>query len=158
LPSPIAEIKALFETHLNVRDLERSIPFYRDVLGLPLAIHLPERKVAFFWTPNPGESMVGVWETGTSPNALRLHIAFTVELSDLEASISRLQAAGIAITQGRDEPLVFAWMPAAMVSFLDPDGHLIELISMLPDPPRPELGLVRLSEWRALQTTSNEPS
>ncbi len=33
--APIATIKSLFETHLTVRSLERSIAFYRDVLGLP---------------------------------------------------------------------------------------------------------------------------
>lgn len=30
-------VRGLFETHLTVRDLERSIAFYRDVVGLPLA-------------------------------------------------------------------------------------------------------------------------
>ena len=33
----------LFETHLMVRDLDRSIEFYRDVVGLPLALVLEER-------------------------------------------------------------------------------------------------------------------
>jgi hypothetical protein len=33
---------ALFETHLDVRDLERSIAFYRDVVGLEFAFRLPE--------------------------------------------------------------------------------------------------------------------
>ena len=28
----------LFETHLTVSDLDRSIEFYRDVVGLPLAL------------------------------------------------------------------------------------------------------------------------
>ena len=30
----------LFETHLTVSDLDRSIEFYRDVVGLPLALVL----------------------------------------------------------------------------------------------------------------------
>ncbi len=34
----------LFETHLTVSDLDRSIEFYRDVVGLPLALVLEERR------------------------------------------------------------------------------------------------------------------
>jgi len=33
-PTPVA---GLFETHLTVHDLQRSIRFYRDVVGLALA-------------------------------------------------------------------------------------------------------------------------
>ena len=33
----------LFESHLDVRDLDRSIAFYRDVVGLDLAYVHPQR-------------------------------------------------------------------------------------------------------------------
>src|SRR5882762_7390800 len=92
VPPPIAPIKGLFETHLTVRSLERSIPFYRDVLGLPLAIAIPERNVAFFWIPTAGAGMLGLWEIGTSPLFLRLHIAFAVDLADLERVIPAIRA------------------------------------------------------------------
>ncbi len=49
-------IRGLFETHLTVRDLDRSIEFYRDTLGLPLAHVVPERNVAFFWIGGQGRS------------------------------------------------------------------------------------------------------
>ncbi len=45
----IVPIKGLWETHLTVSGLDRSIGFYRDVLGLTLAHAVPERHVAFFW-------------------------------------------------------------------------------------------------------------
>ena len=48
-------IRGLFEAHLTVRDLDRSIAFYRDMLGLPLAHVIPERQVAFFWVPSSGQ-------------------------------------------------------------------------------------------------------
>jgi lactoylglutathione lyase len=41
-------IRDLFESHLTVSDLDRSIRFYRDSLGLPIAHIVPERRVAFF--------------------------------------------------------------------------------------------------------------
>ena len=45
-PMPI--IQGLYETHLTVSDLTTSVDFYRDVVGLELAIVLPERACAFF--------------------------------------------------------------------------------------------------------------
>ena len=52
----IVPIRGLFEAHLTVSDLDRSIRFYRDVLGLPLAQQIPERNVAFFWVPTSDSS------------------------------------------------------------------------------------------------------
>ncbi len=37
------KIRGLFEAHLTVSKLDRSIAFYRDALGLPLAHVIPER-------------------------------------------------------------------------------------------------------------------
>ena len=41
-------------------------------------------------------------------------------------------------------------MPAVSVYFLDPDGHLLEYIAMLPDRPRPEAGIMTWTTWCAL--------
>ena len=76
----IVPIRGLFEAHLTVSDLDRSIAFYRDVLGLPLAHRIPARQVAFFWVPSSDKAMLGLWSIGTSPLRLRLHIAFDVAL------------------------------------------------------------------------------
>ena len=40
--------RGLFETHLTVADLDRSVAFYRDVVGLPVALEVPDRGAAFF--------------------------------------------------------------------------------------------------------------
>jgi lactoylglutathione lyase len=42
---------------------------------------------------------------------------------------------------------VIAWMPAAAVYFRDPDGHLIEYLAMLDEPPRGDGGIVPWSQW-----------
>ena len=62
---------ALFETHLDVRDLERSVAFYRDVVGLEFAFGLPERRAAFLWIGGRGHGMLGLWSGGSSPRASR---------------------------------------------------------------------------------------
>ena len=63
-------MQSLFETHLNVRDLDRSIEFYREVVGLELAYVLMDRNVAFFWVGGRGCSMIGLWSGAFSPNAI----------------------------------------------------------------------------------------
>jgi lactoylglutathione lyase len=151
----IVPIRGLFEAHLTVSDLDRSIAFYRDVLGLSLAQRIPERQVAFFWVPTSERGMLGLWCIGTSPLHMRLHIAFDVTRQHVFDSVGALRRAGIAprISGGGaeiDEPVVLCWMPAVSVYFDDPDGHSLEFIAMLDETPRPDLGRVSWSEWRRL--------
>lgn len=145
-------IRDLFETHLTVADLRRSMSFFGETLGLKLAQVFPERKAAFYWIGQPGDSMLGLWETGTTPQRMSLHVAFTVELDDLLRAPQRLRAANVIprdfAGNPTDEPVVLAWMPAASLYFHDPDGNLLEFLTMLPDPPQPELGVVRWAEWK----------
>jgi catechol 2,3-dioxygenase-like lactoylglutathione lyase family enzyme len=58
-------VRGLFESHLTVGNLERSVGFYGGTLGLKLAHVVPERQVAFYWLGDPGTSMLGLWEVGT---------------------------------------------------------------------------------------------
>jgi lactoylglutathione lyase len=144
---------ALFETHLDVHDLERSIDFYRQVVGLELAFRLPERHVAFFWIGGRGRSMLGLWSGSSSPNAARLHIAFALDLDPVLTSPTALRKAGVEPLdfhgQPATEPSVIGWMPAASVFFNDPDGHLLEYLAILPHEPREDAGIVPYSEWLA---------
>jgi lactoylglutathione lyase len=149
-------IRGLFETHLTVSDLERSVAFYRDAVGLELALDLPERNVVFFWIGKPGQSMLGLWSLGSMPMGLTLHVAFEVSLEDVLDAPRRLTARSITplsfFGAETTEPSVIGWMPAAAVSFRDPDGHLIEYLTMLDEQPRPELGIVPWAEWIARST------
>jgi lactoylglutathione lyase len=148
-------IRGLFEAHLTITNLQRSMSFYGGVLGLELAQVFTERRVVFYWIGSPGDSMLGLWEAGTGPQRMRLHVAFSVGLDHLlkagehlrEANIIPLDFAG----QPTNEPVVFAWMPAASLFFHDPDGNLLEFLSMLPDAPQCELGVVGWSGWKAAQ-------
>jgi lactoylglutathione lyase len=141
----------LFETHLTVTDLDRSVAFYRDVVALELAYELPERGAAFLWIGGPGEAMLGLWTLGSAPVGLSLHIAFGTPLTDVLGACDRLRGLGVTplsfFGSDTDEPSVIGWMPAAAVYFRDPDGHLLELVAMLDSQPRPDRGIVSWSDW-----------
>jgi len=144
-------VQRLFETHLTVSDLQRSIGFYRDVVGLELAFEPSERNVAFFWIGESGQSMLGLWSLGVAPLGLTLHLAFDVALNDLLDAPKRLKTKGIKPLSffgvETTEPSVICWMPAASVYFRDPDGHTLEYLTMLDKEPRPDLGIITWSEW-----------
>jgi lactoylglutathione lyase len=151
VPEPAAPVRRLFESHLTVSDLDRSIAFYRDVVGLELAYEIPDRGGAFFWCGAAGDSMLGLWSLGSMPMSLSLHLAFAVDLDELLAAPQRLHAHGVQplsfYGQPTEEPSAIGWMPAAALYFRDPDGHMLEYLAMLDEPPRPERGIVPWSDW-----------
>jgi lactoylglutathione lyase len=148
-------VQGLFETHITVRNLTTSVAFYQDVVGLELALLFPERNVAFFWIGGRGHSMLGVWEVGDGPNAMRLHLAFTSTVDQILAAPSALKSKGITPRgfhgEPVEEPVVIGWMPAISLYFSDPDGHILEYLAMLPEEPHPAAGVVPYSGWQAMQ-------
>jgi lactoylglutathione lyase len=146
-------VDGLFETHLAVDDLERSIDFYRDVVGLALAFHAPERGAAFFWIGSSRGAMLGLWAAGSAPISMTLHIAFRTSVEDVLRAGAHLRAHGVTPlsfhAHEADEPSVIGWMPAAAVYFRDPDGHLLEYLALLDERADPERGIMTWSDWNA---------
>ncbi|TLS54181.1 VOC family protein [Paenibacillus antri] len=153
-------IKGLYETHLPVSDLQRSIAFYES-LGLELAVQSDD--VAFLWIEKRS-SWLGLWakddfrtnrEPSTAPSNGR-HIAFRVDFDDLRAAVGWLAERGIAVDAfgGVDvrEPLMRPHQQNASVYFYDPDGNHLELMCSLPEgAPTEPARLLPLSEgWPEL--------
>jgi lactoylglutathione lyase len=141
-------LDGVYETHVDVADLDRAMAFYGDTLGLELGRHEPERGIAFYFTGTP-RSMLGVWEKEDPEPS---HFAFRVSEDRIGEMLAFLENRGIepraAFGVEPDEPIVHPWMPSATVYFSDPDGNSLELLADLSDDPDPDGEPMPLSEWR----------
>jgi len=94
--------------------------------------------------------MLGLWDIGSSPLGLTLHVAFNVSLNDLLTAPTRLRAGGITsltfFGEETNEPSEICCMPAAAIYFRGLDGHLIEFLTMLDMEPDVDLGIVTWSQ------------
>lgn len=153
--------QGLYEVHLPVTDIDRSIDFYVDKLGFELGFgEKGDESVLLLYNGKNKRWMLGFFEVDEIKHRhpAEYHIAFRMAEQEADQMIPYLVEGGIdpvhpptANQQGRmKEPIVHGWMPAAAVFFMDPDGHLLELIAELDDEPRPDFVYRPLSEWRAL--------
>ncbi|WP_336732145.1 VOC family protein [Chryseobacterium sp. VD8] len=143
-------IKGLYETHVQVSDLENAIKFYTEILGLEFAHKEENRRIAYLWIGKNKESMLGLWEQ--KENLQTRHFAFTVDKEDiLNYSVEFLKNKNLKpynfLKDGIEKPMVFAWMPALAIYFNDPDGNQLEFISILEGDGKPELGVLSYEEW-----------
>jgi catechol 2,3-dioxygenase-like lactoylglutathione lyase family enzyme len=150
-------IKGLYETHLFVEDLERSIEFYSKTLKLKLCRLGEERRTAFFWIGEEKQFMLGLWEKPIAEIDIR-HFAFECEPEwILKESVNFLKQRNIKcwnfLSNDKEQPMVFCWMPAISIYFSDPDGHELEFIGILPGAPKSEKEkrVVTYEEWLAIR-------
>ena len=119
------KIKKILHSSLLVQDTDRSITFYRDVLGLEVDYSRPDLGFPGAWLnvgyqqihllelPNP-DSAEGRPEHGGRDR----HTA--MQVTDIEKLQSRLEAAGIAFTRSKSgRKAIFT---------RDPDGNALEFV------------------------------
>ncbi|MEM6972499.1 MAG: VOC family protein [Pseudomonadota bacterium] len=118
---------AIGHVHLRVGDLDRSVAFYRDVIGLDVLARLPSG--AAFLGADGYHHHIGLntWESvGAGPppqgHTGLYHVAFLYpDRAALGAAIRRVKAAGYGLTGAADHGVSEA------VYVNDPDGNGIEL-------------------------------
>ena len=125
-------VKKLLHTRMRVSDMDQTIRFYRDVLGLEvLERHTSPRgsHLAFLAVPNSEELIELCSFPPSGPVKVQedlVHQAFEVE--DLDDTIAQLTAKGVKITDGPTRS-----SSGSRFLFIDaPDGYEIELIERPP--------------------------
>jgi predicted enzyme related to lactoylglutathione lyase len=118
------------QIHISVTDLDRSIDFYRDILGIPFLFRVPGQPMAFFQSGDVRLYLGHPESPEFHSNAL---LYFTVD--DIDAEYTRLAAAGVSmgdpphlINKTADNEL---WM----TFFTDPDGQHLALMQNRPGAP-----------------------
>lgn len=115
---------------LKVRDLERSVQFYRDVLGLKdVARGTFGRPMAFFSATGENHHDIGLFEVGpdaapSDENHVGLyHVALRIghSLEELRAAKAHLEANGVEELRLRDHTV------SQSIYLNDPDGNGLEL-------------------------------
>ena len=111
------------QIHISVRDVDRAVEFYRDVLGIPFLFRVPGQPMAFFAS---GDVRLYLGTPEKPEFASKCVLYFRVD--DIDAEYARLEQAGVAFL---DRPHVVhrdgdsqLWM----VFLTDPDGHQIGLM------------------------------
>ena len=117
-------IRGIYEVAVRVRDLERALAFYQDVLGLSVGLRDESRRWIFLRAGGSEGMLVLQEDPGDRPTQ---HLAFRVDAGDLDRANEQLQRQGVATTG----PIVHDWMPARSLYFEDPDGHELELCAVL---------------------------
>lgn len=151
-------IKGLYEVHLPVRDLQRSIEFYKK-LGLEIAYEYDD--VAFLWIV-PKKTWLGLWKTEIAENRNPAsfpgngrHLAFEVDFDDIKNAREWLIEKGITLrSHGGLEPMEPIARPHQQnisIYFDDPDGNALELMCNLPEgsPTEPSI-MMYLSQFEKL--------
>lgn len=121
-------VRKLLHTRMRVDDLERTIAFYRDVLGLEVVErHDSPRgsRLAFLKASGSDELIEVCSYPAAGPVRVQedlVHLAF--EVDDLDATIAELSAKGIPITDG---PTTTS--SGTRFAFIDaPEKYEVELI------------------------------
>lgn len=125
------EIRGLAEIVLHVRDRERSLAFYRDVLGLPVISPADFPGPVFL---KAGEGHAGIPQMMVlvslpedappfQPPSHLHHLALEVRPDEFDAFQQRLESSGYAV-RGGQHPVV----PSRTLYVDDPDGNEVELI------------------------------
>jgi catechol 2,3-dioxygenase-like lactoylglutathione lyase family enzyme len=119
--------QGLSELILRVRDVDRSLVFYCEILGLALEKR-DSPNWAWLWSGAPGASpRIGLTSRPLSYGAAHCggpaHFAIAVARAAIPEEKERLESLGFAV----EGPVHFAFWNADSIYLSDPDDHRVEL-------------------------------
>lgn len=120
-------VRSIGQIHVTVDELPRAVAFYRDVLGLPLLLEVPEQEMAFL---DCGGVRLYLGKAESPDSVSRPLLYLTV--ADVEEGHRRLASQGVPMLS---EPHVVHRSDATelwMTFFRDPDGTTLALMAEKP--------------------------
>ncbi|MFS8479975.1 MAG: VOC family protein [Micromonosporaceae bacterium] len=111
------------QIHISVADVDRSVAFYQDVLGIPLLFRVPGAPMAFL---RSGDVRLYLGVPESPEFATRVLLYFTVD--DIHAEHERLVALGVPVVAGPHVVHRTGATELWMAFFRDPDGHHLALM------------------------------
>ncbi|HVP04637.1 MAG TPA: VOC family protein [Dehalococcoidia bacterium] len=116
-------IKGLSTAGIWSEDIQKKLlPFYRDVLGLPVSVDTPEFVVLGSSPAGPAVTLGTHSEVrGNNADPARHMVGLAVD--DVQAEYKRLKAAGVEFI---DEPTDFGQV--TVCTFKDPEGNYLQLL------------------------------
>jgi lactoylglutathione lyase len=128
---------ALSHVRYLVTELEPLLRFYRDVLGLKVAVDVPGIYVEFDTAGGRlafyrADLMAGVVGAAVATRAGD-DVVICLRVDNVDAAANRVKLAGMALVTAPHDQV--AWLQR-VAHLHDPAGHLVELWSPLPPPPR----------------------
>jgi catechol 2,3-dioxygenase len=125
----MTQILGIRHAVLAVRDPQRSIKFYTEVLGMELVTFLEDLQMAFlsFGERDHDLAVIKVPDDASVGSSGIAHIAFEIEggPEQLKEICARLKALGIDTDMTADHVVTNS------IYFLDPDGNRFELFSQM---------------------------
>jgi catechol-2,3-dioxygenase len=128
----VVDVEGLAEVVLNVRDMQRSLAFYRDLLGLAV-ISPPERTNPIFLRAGAATSTLPALVVlvqlppeapAFAPPRTLHHLALAIRAEAFDTAHDAIAERGIAIRTGQ-HPI----LPSRTMYVDDPDGNEVELIA-----------------------------
>jgi len=120
-------IKGLSAASIWSADLNNLLPFYRDVLGLEVALQSPR----FVVLGEAGAPTIGLGThsgvRGRNADPARHMVGLATD--DLVADWTRLKAAGVAFVEDPTD-----YDTVSIATLQDPEGNLVQLLQRRPSP------------------------
>lgn len=101
---------------LPTHDVEKSVAFYGDVLGLRRSVYMPERNFAEFETGNLTLSIIDAEKMGLEHHTQKTEVALHVD--DVDAARKTLEGRGVTFKGD-----IFDTGVCHMAFFEDPEGN-----------------------------------
>ena len=121
------KLESIGQIHIGVKDIQRAIEFYRDVLGLTLQFEVPDQKMAFFDCGG-----IRLYLSADQLEDFPSNPLIYYQVSDINEAFKAISGAGVKFER---EPHIVHKTPEYdlwMAGFRDSEGNFIHLMNEAP--------------------------